>query len=106
MKPFLHFILLFLKQITWGMTNIQAEKINLIKIIASTEDGKLLHRIREVVEDVDATQKVWQLAEAPAERLDLEQLKKEQGYVTENVTTLHGQWFIDDDYFELLEMLD
>lgn len=84
--------------------NIQAEKIDLIKIIASTDDSDLLHRIREVVEDT--AHGLSGLVEEPAERLDLEQLKKEQGYLTENVAVLHGQWFTDDDYFELLQMLD
>jgi len=84
--------------------NIQAEKIDLIKIIASTDDSDLLHRIREVVEDT--THGLSGLVEEPAMQIDLEQLKSEQGYVTENVTALHGQWFTDDDYFELLQMLD
>lgn len=87
------------------MTNsIQTEKIDLIKIIASTDDSDLLHRIREVVEDT--AHGLSGLVEEPAMQIDLEQLKSEQGYLTEHVATLHGQWFIDDDYFELLQMLD
>lgn len=88
------------------MTNIQAEKIDLIKIIANTNDNQLLHRIREAIGETDSMIQVLQFAEEPTERLDLEQLKKEQGYSAENVVALHGQWFTDDDYFELLEMLD
>jgi hypothetical protein len=66
----------------------------------------LLHRLQEVVTDTNARTQVLQFAENPSERLDLEQLKKEQGYSTENVAALHGQWFTDDDYLELLQMLD
>lgn len=84
--------------------NIQAEKIDLIKIIASTDDSDLLHRIREVVEDT--AHGLWGFVEEPAMQIDLEQLKSEQGYLTENIAALHGQWFTDDDYFELLQMLD
>lgn len=88
------------------MTNIQAEKIDLIKIIANTDDGALLHRLRAVVDESDSNLKLARLAAIPAEQIDLEQLKKEQNYATENVAQLHSQWFTDDDYFDLLQMLD
>ena len=49
---------------------------------------------------------IHNLAAQPLKKVDIQQLKKEQNYQSQKVGNLRGQWFQDEDYFELLKLLN
>ena len=90
--------------------NIQSVKIKLIKdlvdFVSATENPKVLTLFQDFLKKVKKQSKAVQYATPIEEKINLEQLRKEQNYSTEKLAEVQGKWFVEDDYLELLKMLD
>ncbi|HFA47557.1 MAG TPA: hypothetical protein ENJ95_00910 [Bacteroidetes bacterium] len=101
--------------------DIQANKLELIKMILETESGQLLERLKNFIKQADKNgqpaaqptpEPEWlEMAKQPMPAsIDLEQLKKEQGYDAQKLKETFDNWdytlFEDEPPIEeLLKML-
>lgn len=86
--------------------NLQQQKRQLINTIHYINDAQILARLQEVIQEAEQDYTVMVLVERPRKKIDLEELKREQGYDHEEVRRLRGRWFQGENYLELLKMLD
>lgn len=86
--------------------NIQTQKKELIKSISNINNSQILMQLQSIVNGIERKQKIHSLAQIPRKKLDIEQLKEEQGYQPKRVKRLYGRWFKGENYLELVKMLD
>jgi len=86
--------------------DIQTQKQQLIEAISSINSSQILTRLQGIVNNLEQSSKILLLAEKPRKTLNIDELKKEQNYTPKKVKNLYGQWFREDNYLDLIKLLD
>ncbi len=86
--------------------NLQQQKQQLINTIHYINDAQILAKLQEVLQEAEQDYTIMALAERPRKKIDIERLKREQGYDHKQVRKLRGRWFQGEDYLELLKLLE
>jgi len=85
--------------------NIEMKKKNIIDVVNNLNNELELNKIEALLQEIKKQELAYNLASPLREKIDLEELKKEQNYTHKKPQSLKGNLFQDESYLQLLKLL-